>query len=290
MPNIDQAVLDGMTDDQLIALASNLPAAAPDNGGAGGSADAASMMADVPQTRDDLIAALVALGEDQATLDTMTDDDLRNLWAQLTGADLSAMSDQSKGGANGGGGGKSARQPSKVTLQFAERQAQASIQRVRTLNGKLAAEERKLVDRLTALKRQEVDKFCERLVTEGRIRPVDVDVYAAALMALADDKPTHKFSETAADGKTVKTEMLTPFVAKMRELAKLPVIIKFGEKLGGQPGDGKTTAEQEVDKVRKFSEMYGHQFKKDLVAEFGELQEKNPKLTAKQYIGPDLVD
>lgn len=287
MPNIDQTVLDGMTDDQLVALASNLPAA---------SAPADAMMADAPATREELIAVLVSLGQDAAALEGMDDAALQAKWLELTGGQVS-MSDAGGGASRGtviapapvrptpaGNGG---RQPQKVTLQFAERQAQQTLARTQALNAKLTAEERKVADRLVELKRKEVSKFCEQLVGEGRIRPVDVAVYSLALMSMDDEKATHKFSESG------KTEMVTPFIAKQRELLKLPVVIKFGEKLGGKPGQVDDSIETE--RVRRFAESdimapalkAAGKKPEQYVHSFSERRKKDPTYTAAKHGVPE---
>ena len=85
MPNFDQAILDSLTDDQLAALVANLPApAAP-------AETPPAMMADV--SREDMIADLVAAGEDPARLDTLPDEEIKALYDTLTGGATAEMAD-----------------------------------------------------------------------------------------------------------------------------------------------------------------------------------------------------
>lgn len=291
MPNMDQVVLDGMSDEQLIALASNLPApAAPVETPPMDTA----MMADMPATREDLIAALVALGQDAAALEAMDDAGLQSLWMELTGGTASPPTPpetqlaETPRGTTGGGTRQpapSGRQPQKVTLQFAERYAADTLRKAQATNAALAAANRQLATRQTEQKRQTIKAFTEQLVTEGRIRPVDVPAYTTALMYLDDTRPVHKFSDSA----TGRTTMASAFEAKKRELAKLPVVIHFGEKLAG--GGSKPDASIETEKVRRFAESSimatalkaSGKKPENYVHAFSERLKKDPGFTAAQY-------
>lgn len=299
MPNMDQVILDGMSDEQLIALASNLPApsalSAPNPDAAGDTA----MMADMPATREDLIAAIVALGQDPAALEAMDDAGLQSLWMELTGgteavtpaAPPETALAETPRGTTGGGARQSApsgRQPQKVTLQFAERYAADTLRKAQATNAALSAANRQLATRQVEQKRQTVKAFTEQLVSEGRIRPVDVPAYTTALMCLDDTRPVHKFAENG------RTTMVSAFEAKKRELAKLPVVIHFGEKIPGGAG-GKPDASAETEKVRRFAESapMADALKttgkkpEQYVHAFTERLKKDPGFTAAKYGVPD---
>lgn len=299
MPNLDQAFLDGLSDDQLTMMVAALP-----GGGAGATdplaAPADAMMADMPASREELIAALVALGQDPVAMEGMDDASLQAKWMELTGGQ-SSMSDTPRGTVNStattatttqrptGSTGSTGRQPSKVTLQFAERDA-AQIRRMRIeaereRNADKAARDKQLLD----AKKEVVSTFCERLVSKGNLLPVHVESVARGLITLDNVNATHNFSEGG------KTEKVTPFEAEKRRLLAAKPIIRFGEKIQGAGGDPKSDQAAEVEKVRRFSETTLMQDalksagKKpsDYVHSFSERIKKDPEFTAAKYGVPE---
>lgn len=295
---IAQEVIDTMTDDQLAAVCKALPApAAP-----AAPVDPAVSMADMP--REDLISELVANGEDPAALEAKSDDELQAMYDALIGA--GQMADMTReemiaklveGGADPASlEGKtddelaallatpeSAETPAVPMSERRKAQAFAEVSRIaakaRTVNLELDRERAKLKARQRQAKRQEATAFCERLVTQGRIRPVDKANYVQLLLTLNDEKHTHRFSEGG------KVKVLTAYEAKKRELATLPVVINFGEKLQSKT----TTTEGEVQKVKSFAEMHANAIKasgktkEQFIHSFTEARKKKPELTAVEF-------
>lgn len=322
MPGLDQSVIDTMTDDQINALVAAAPKSAEP-----APTEPVAAMADVP--REDMIADLVAAGQDPAQLQVMSDDDLKQLYdsmigttadngaaqyadmtrdemiAQLTSegedpTELAAMTDEELAAmcqpaapmaeinppARRAGSSMPTRtapqrqQPKKVTLQFAE-QRRSSIA-AQALNREVAVERAKLAKNRRENKRMAAESFCEKLVHNGQIRPVDVPAYVTTLMQCDDQRAAVKFSEAG------KTEILTSFEAKKRELLKMPQVIHFGEKIKSATG-GEEAAE--VNKVRRFAEsdIMREGFRAtgktpaQYVHTFTEARKKNPELTAAKF-------
>lgn len=311
MPTLAQTVIDTMTDEQLSAMVAALPApVAP-------VVEPPMMMADLP--REDMIADLVAAGQDPAVLEAKTDEELKALYdemigtattyaemtrdemiAQLTaeGKDpqtLAALSDEelkamiepsaapmAEIGAKRVPPQQPRQQPrpnpKKVTLQYAEQ----TFAEAAKLRREIAVERLKLAKQRRENKRNAAEAFCERLVLAGQIRPVDVPAYTAVLVACDDQKPAVKFSDNG------KTEFLSAFEAKKRTLAKLPVVLHFGEKIKSGIGSDESA---ETNKVRRFAESdilrpaLAASGKKpaSYVDTFVAARKKNPELTAAAF-------
>ena len=324
MPSLSQAVIDTMTDDQLAELVKNLPAPAPAAAAAaapammadrqtmidelvamgqdplaleamddaalqslydqlmGAAAPAPSAMADVggvDMSREEMIAALVAQGQDAASLETLTDDELAAMLmgtsAAVPAAAVSAapMAD---------------RRPKKVTMQFAERQVQATLKRI-AANEKITALHADRAKRQQVkIHKQQVSVFCDQMVREGRLLPAQRPAIETMLVRLDDVNPVHRFTESGR----VKTE--TAFERKKRELLQWPVLVRFGERPGlssktGSNGSAAADTAAEVQKVAKFAEVHADSLTRAgrkpeaFVATFTEMRKKNPALTAAKY-------
>lgn len=265
----DAAELEGLSDEDLQALYDEISedAAEPPEGETEDMGDPAVM------TRDELVAELSAAGQDAAALQGMTDDDLRALYAQVVGAATATtpaappppavpMSDR--------------RRPAD---RFSERRRVATAARVHKMADQLY---RQMARTFAENKKADAQAFCDRLVKEGRILPAHVaDVYLPLLMSLDNTNSVHRHSEGG------KTRMVSAYDLKKARLARLPVIVKYGERFGGDAGKADDSAE--ANKVERFSEAFSDSLTKGGIApavyveRFKELRKKNPALTAKAY-------
>lgn len=77
-------------------------------------------------------------------------------------------------------------------------------------------------------RRREVSAFCEQLVKEGRATPAQVDaVIRDALLRADNTRAKHKFSEGG------RTTLLTEYEKRRELLARSPVVVKYGERFPG---------------------------------------------------------
>ncbi len=335
LPNLSQATLDPMTDEQLADLVKSLPsapAATPAGGGAAAPAPASGMFADL--SREEMIAALVDMGQDQAELEAMPEDELGALYDEMTAADdagteggesteemgdpaampreeliaelvaqgqdaaqLEAMSDddlralygQLVGGATAtapaaapapvaamGDRGKPKPKVTPKPRVSAMSESAKIAKKARQLNSALDGELRRLRVANHNRKVEDATRFCDKLVADGRATPALVKTaLLGALLAADDTRAVHKHSENG------QTRTLTAYELKKLEFAKLPRVVKFGERL---PGGAKVEGSQELAKVRAFADAVvpeGH--REQYVETFCELQKKKPRLTAKEY-------
>lgn len=282
MPGLSQATLDALSDDQVNELVANLPKPAP------APAPAPTPMGDpvpgvVPAapSRDDMIAALVAKGGDQAALAAMSDADLLAAYQQAvtTMADPAPCDDPTK------------KKPVEVsTMSETEKQAAASLKRIQNMEAAASAREKAAADREKKAKTADAEAFCERLVGQGRLLPFQRADYVTILTGLDDTQATHKFSENG------KTETLTAFEAKKRELERRPVMVKFGEKIPGGTGDAKANADAEVSKVEKFCEIHGSALRNagsdpsKIVETAKKMAKSNSEFKASDLIGREAVE
>jgi hypothetical protein len=274
LPGVDSATLDGLDDQQLMGLALGCPPVPEST-----PADGAAGMQDYPD-RAAMIADLVAAGGDAAALEAMTDDELKAKYAALKGGQFRD---------------KPVTTPATTPPPPAQTQTQAAAfaEQKRKLDAEIAASEAERKRLEAERKRAEADRkkarheaavaFCDGLVRDGRMTPADRDAFFLPQLAAADDTdPCHKFSENGRE------EQVTEYERLRRRLASRPVTVKMGERLRAG-GDGQS--DEEVEKVQKFCELNGHHFPgKDLVAEFKAIRAKNPKATARQYLGADNVE
>jgi hypothetical protein len=263
LPGLSQATLDALTDDALKDMVAHLPApAAP-----------VVPMDDAPApagpTRDEMIAALVGAGQDQATVAAMSDADLKAAFDLVKGAAPVAMDDKPD----------DKKKPETANMSETEKKAAASLKRINDLEASAALRDKAAAARERKTKTKDAESFCEQLVRDGRLLPFQKADYLSVLVALDDSAALHKFS----DGKG-NTEILTAYERKKRELALRPPIVKFGEKVtGGGTGtpDAKAAA---ITKAREFATVQAQALKaggyKDpeaFVTKFTEIYDKDAK-------------
>lgn len=217
----DPAALAAMDDASLQAAYDALKGAAPANPDAAG--DVATMGDAATMSREEIIAELVAAGQDAASLETMSDDDLRKMYADLG---LGATAET-----------PAAAEPAVAAMSERDR---------RTVRDAVRFSEqavKQLRRQLHANKAQRVNAFCEQMVREGRIIPAQVNDYRGLLLGLNADKPVHNFSD---GGRVVRGSALD---RKMAELKARAPIVRFGEKVGGGGTPAQTSHEAAVRKA-----------------------------------------
>jgi hypothetical protein len=298
MPGLNPATASAMADDQVADLAKNLPTPG----------------AQPAMTRDDMIAALVAAGEDQAALTALSDEELKQLYdaamggepaapggvetmadpadmsredlvAELTAmgedpAALDAMSDDDLKAlyAQLAGGGDVPPQPAPAApMGEGCKKHKSFSEQADALARKRLLAERRL---LHAANRDRVTQFCETAVKAGQILPAQVPFFKFVLGQL-NGLTYRTFSD--GKGKAVTATALDRAMALGRTL---PNVIRFAERIT-QPAaaDG----EREVNAVTRFSEVNAPALKAGgttpaaYVETFKKLREKRPTLTAKEY-------
>lgn len=264
----DPASLEGMSDDDLKEkyVELGLDDESEPAGTVEGEGGTAQTMGDpATMTRDELIAELVALGEDPATLEGMSDDDLRAKYMAAVNpagatattaapAPAAAMSDATRSG----------------LMQYAEQTIRHTLANTLRHNARL--------------KKERVQKFCEQLVKDGKILPRDVPFYTWSLLKASDRQPVHTYSE---GGRQVKGTELDKV---MSQLSGYQPVMRFSEKVAATP---KTSANREMQAVRRFAETQASSLRaagltsEQYVSNFSEARKKNPALTAKEYGVPD---
>lgn len=230
MPGLSTALLDTLSDDQVKEILAAVPkppeptpapAPAPSPSGVVPMDETAAAPVDammpVGPSREEMIAALVAQGQDQMALEAMPDAELKALYDQIMAAPSEApvespvamMSEEDR---------KKLPEPMQKFIAFSEKQQarQAAIAKQQ------AAREREI-------KRKKIHAFCDQQITAGKLLPAQRDDYVAMLLPLDDFHAVHKFSDNG------RVETLTALDRKMRELGKRPSIIRFGEKVPGKP-------------------------------------------------------
>jgi hypothetical protein len=231
-PDLSDDFLASLSDEQLAMLA-----AADTTGGASGGGEGEAQMQDMP-SREQMIADLVALGEDQAALEAMTDEDLMRLWQEKKGATMAEPNRASTAAAltvdeslpQLGMSRQEAqerygqRQPTKVTTtqQFSEADLERIVTRVAN---RIVAPLRQDVQRQRAVhqarEREErhglIRTFCERLVEAGKLRPADVEMRK-------DGKPVGPVAKAlhAADAVRKFSDGKTALQLQMEALEALP--------------------------------------------------------------------
>jgi hypothetical protein len=179
-PDLSDDFLASLSDEQLAMLA------AADTTGGASTGDA--QMQDMP-SREQMIADLVALGEDQAALEAMTEEDLMRLWQEKKGATMAEPNRATTAVVDPNLPQRREeeeepnRRPQKVTLtqQFSEADLERLIAPILT---RLVAPLRQDVQRQRAVhqarEKEErhglIRTFCERMVNEGKLRPADVEI------------------------------------------------------------------------------------------------------------------
>ncbi len=274
----DAAELEGMSDEELGALYEEVIGESTETEGEG--EEPVETMADpAAVTREEMIADLVAQGQDAAALDAMPDDQLRALYAQLT-ADPPAPP------------AAPAPAPAAVPMSEPRRKPRPkpATRRGVTVNSELAIKAKRLnaaldneLSRLRVSnerrKRDDATKFCDQLVSEGRATPAQVTAaYLPLLLGLDDTRAVHRFTENG------RTRNLTAYEARKAQLAQMPVTVKFGERFAAGPPAGEFSGEAELAKVKQFAAAaVPESHREQYVTSFAELQKKKPRITAKEY-------
>lgn len=255
--------LDEMSDEDLRELLAELTRPAE-----GAGAQPVEAMGDpAAMTREELVAELTAAGQDPAQLQALTDDDLRALYAQVTGAAAPApaappaapMSDRSKA--------------------FSRLVTQATAEVKRNLE--------QARRHAHAARVQRVNSFCELMVRQGRILPADKPFYVRSLLRCSDDAAAvRKFSDGG------KTRTGTELDAEIAALRQKPRVMKFRERLPGKDAaaPGAAGEKREVNIVTRFAErtFVGQpDLKAQYVNDFLKLRKDNPQLTAVAYGVPE---
>lgn len=319
MPGISQATLDAMTDDALADLAKNLPtptAAAP--------AAAPAMFADVP--REQMVADLVAAGQDQATLEAMPEDELAALYAEVVGeapaetfgdpatmtrdeliaeltalgqdaSALAAMTDDQLREAYAAATGTPpvAAAPAPVTMGERNRRKPATVRQAVAAAGGILGTLHRMSERVKAAeKKADIDPLCADLVRRGFSPAFVREWMRPALERLDNDRPAVTFSE---GGRTVRGTAFRAKLAAARQLTPERCFVRFGERAGGAGVSPQTTDAAEAAKVRRFAETLsdavvkqtGAKTREQFVEKFSELRKKDSSLTAEKYLGPGAV-
>jgi hypothetical protein len=298
MPTLDQAVIDTMTDDQVIALANCQPAPV-----APAPAPVAPMS---DMSRDQMVTELVALGQDPLVLGPMSDEQINELYESLLGvpvttppvvpmADEVPLSRDAMIASLVDAGKVEADLQSKTDQELTDmlkaivppapapavaamgdamkkvtKYSEQAINAIKAANRRLV-EAQKAHDRQAAAQKKVLcEMFAEKLVGEGKLTPAFKPAVVADLMS-ADDVKLHRFSDKGA---TVEG---TVFAEKKAIYEAAPVIIKFGEKLKGSAAG----ANDDEARVKRFAaERLPGKTGESFVHNFTEAKKKKPTLTA----------
>ncbi len=284
----DEAELEAMEDDEIGALYDEMTAEpepeeeAPEEVATMVGQEPVYDMAD-PMTapREELIAELVAMGQDAAQLEAMPEEELRALAAQLLGAGDPAAAAAPAMAPAAGPALMSERRKKGKKHSMSERYKRQAVALFAETESALAS----LRASNFAAKRQDAEAFCERLVEAGRATPALVKVALLPdLLRLDNTRRIHSFT----DGGAKRT--VSAYELKKLALAKLPIIFTMGERF---PRDGKPDAGTEVAKVRQYAETMpetalkacGYKTREQFVETFAELNKKDPTYTAAKLIG-----
>lgn len=249
-----------MSEDELRELATELGVGgAPAGGDTGGMV--ANMADPSAMSREELIAELVAMGQDPTALETMDDEALRTMLTQAATPPATPPA----------GGAVQMGEKNKL-MTYAEKQTRDALARLLRHEAKA--------------KRQRIDMHCERLVQDGKVVPALIPVVRFALMKADDTKAVQKFSENGVN----KTG--TKFAELIALTAGLPRLSLFSEKIGGGAATGtKADARREEAAVRKFAENNPSAIRasgktvEGYVREFNEVRKKRPEMTAAEFFG-----
>jgi len=208
-------------------------------------------------SHEDLIAALTQAGQDPATINGLSDDQLRNLYTQvLGGAGASAMTDPKKPGLLTWFGRSLIGSTKRFKGQKSNMSDRQSLRSAQKLHVFAEQEYRRMKRQSAERRKQDAKAFCDRLVAEGRATPtLKQTVLMPLLLTLDDSAQVWQFSEGGV------TKTMTAYEVKKAQLAKGPVIVRMGERLPSDPASRKAGAAAEVNKVEKFCEMYGDKLK-----------------------------
>lgn len=276
MPNLSQATLDALSDDQLKELLMSVPTppAAPVVPAATPPATPpAAAMAE--PTRDEMIAACVAAGQDQAMCSAMSDADLKaayDLLKPAPPAPVAAMGDCKK--------------PDEVAAKMGE--VLAKMKADQDEFHRFSEQQRR------EIKVAQVEPVCSDLVKSG-LTPAFVNEWIKPqLLALDNTHAIHRFSE---DGQQKSGTAFQAKLASAKNLSRLvaegKVFVKFGEKIPGGGSAGESTPEAKkaaaMQRAKDHAATVGESAWKQtsfgsadgFVNKFGEVFDKNPDLAMK---------
>lgn len=302
MPGLQESTLQGMTDDMLSDMAANLP---------GGTPPTDPMM--MAEGKEQLISELTALGQDPVALEAMDEAALQALLDQLKGADattdmadvdgvqmtaeemkaallaqgkteeeLAGLDEEGLAALLRTGGGSTEpvapmNDPSKFQM-YSEQQ----LKRLNATNKMINEAQAKLNKKLREAKKVEVQTFCEEKLRQGKFLPHQLNDYIELGMK-KDDRIVCKFSDSK--GKVVKRTCYEQWKA---EINARPNVAHFGERI--KPNKGKSIGEEAMI-IQRFAEEHASELKKlynqkpeDIVRAFRAEKERNPDLTANEFI------
>jgi hypothetical protein len=250
MPDLPQEFLDSLDDSQLAMLLQGVSGGDAGGGDAGGGdGGGAAAQAEWPEgvTRESAIADLVAAGEDAASLDAMSDDELIALWQEKVGGGAAPMSEPKKPVT-------APVSPVVMARRFAELD-----RRLKAAEARAKHADKESFRRMKAERERTVNAYCERWAREGYVLPREVDKGAKVpnlyhrLMA-ADGTRVQKFGETSA----------TAFDAAVAEIEERgPGFVRrfFSEKLA-QPEGAKDGLFDVTEAAKKYAESRNGQARK----------------------------
>jgi hypothetical protein len=147
-------------------------------------------------------------------------------------------------------------------------------------------EYRRMRRHTAASRRQDAETFCDRLISEGRFLPHQKHMLMMPLLLGLDDSASvWQFSDRGV------TKVLTSYELKKAQMAKSPIIVRAGERPPHDPNN-KQAAQDEVNKVERFCEMFGEklkihipEYKKKTIDQAKKMAERNPGFKAADLIG-----
>ncbi len=259
----DPAELEALPDEELQALYDELSAeAAPPEGGG----EVAAMGDPASMPREEMIAELAGAGQDPAALEAMPDEELRALYAQVTGGATAAVP------AAAPVVPMSERKPRTVT-----KESHKLLANLTRLNRFAEREGRRLKAASQSNKKRDAESFCEKLISDGKVTPAQSAAFVLPLLLMLDDTtPAHKFSEGGI------TRRLSAYALKKTQLAKLAPVVRFGERFGS---DSPTSTDAETQKVERFAEQTfpDNKVRAEYVAKFKAIAAKKPEFTAREF-------
>lgn len=281
----DQATVEALPEEELAALYEEIMSEPPE-GGEGGGGEVAEMGDPAMMAREELIAELVAAGQDAAALEAMPDEDLKALYGQVVGgATATAAAAPAPVAAMGE---RTVR--NRQLARFSERDMRRAVNVAKPLEAAANRLYRQVLRQEAQLKSRDAHQFCETLVKNGQVTPAMAKTVVLPLLLSMDSvNEVHKYSENG------KTRVVSAYERKKAELTKLPRVVHFGERFP-ETDDSTQNIEQfgegEERKVIHFAEVHERALshgsgKAKYVQVFRELRKKNPRLTAKEYGVPD---
>ena len=133
-------------------------------------------------------------------------------------------------------------------------------------------------------KRQNIEKYCEDLVRNGKLLRAEKARTIARLMR-ADTNPVFKFSEKKKTGETVQVKK-SELDLQMEELEARPLVLKYAERIAQPLSSPNTEVAELKNHFRRFSEQYaktGTNWKK-MVGAFKKYRQQHPGATADQFL------